>query len=172
MMYLLLTTLFLSACGRESSPTVPPGEITTEMAGYIDVFTELAREHGVTVSQQLYSAKILDSKDWKAFTEEKSQPKTLGGLCTVIINPPKNRSFPGYKKEPIEIFRYVAVMRLRRIPQQKALIFHELGHCLLNMEHSQSGIMSEFIPFVKDEAALSEMMDEFFQSYKTKEGTN
>ena len=170
MRYLLLTTLFLSACGRESSPTVPPGEITTEMAGYIDVFTELAREHGVTVSQQLYSAEILDSKDWQEFLKEKSQRKTLVGLCDVIINPPKKRSFPGYKKEPIQIFRYVTVKRMHHRPFQKALIFHELGHCLLNMEHSQSGIMSEVMKLVKDEADLSEMMDEFFQSYKTKEG--
>ena len=158
------------ACGRASlGEYLPPGGVTTEVADHVKAFTELAKENGVEVNQKLYSGKILNEKDWDAFSKDKNLPPETEGLCEIVTTR-RDSGFPDYKKEPTETFGFVTVLRLDRIPSLKSLIYHEFGHCLLNLDHSPTGLMAEFMEGVDSEKTLSAMMAVFFQSLKATGG--
>lgn len=162
----ILAPLILVACGRQPHPAdIPPGGISDEMVIYIDLFTKLAAEDNITITNQLYSAKMLDKEDWVAFRDQGGFTPTTIGICNTI-DVWEEGSFPNYERGPTETFRYATVLRIKDPLYQKALIFHELGHCLLNLTHSErtDDIMSASQPRIKDEEEFERMLNRLFQA--------
>lgn len=162
----ILAPLILVACGRKpQAADVPPGGISDEMAIYIDLFTKLAAEENIHITNQLYSAKMLDKEDWIAFRDQGGLTPDTIGLCSTI-DVWEEGSFPNYERGPTETFRYATVLRIKDPLYQKALIFHELGHCLLNLDHSEmtDDIMYASVPRMKDDREFEMMLNRLFQA--------
>lgn len=101
-----------SSCTKEHSQ-----EIEAELLVYFDAFVEEATTHGVEIT--------LEDLDIGGYVENIEQRGTLG-QCKSYSN--------GSKAIVVDISYWERANDLER----EYLVFHELGHCILNREHEDS----------------------------------
>lgn len=164
----VFASLVFAACGREPLKSkVPPGGLTEEMSQYIALFTKLAAEDGVKITERLYSAVSLDSEDWSTFANRNSLDFETVGLCETLTE--TRKKWPN--DEESYVYKYVTVLRGPQASlSYRSVIFHEFGHCLLNLAHveSKEEIMSEAAFEPENEEHLSAMLHRLFQSVPPK----
>lgn len=164
MILLIIIAMFLVACGddhqfRQTNQYTPvhqdrPIVLEPSMQVYIDEFYFEAERREVETSKLVGTANLVDSYP---------RPESVG-MCSGWIDP----------KNKIEVRRDLTALRSywekasdwgRRI-----VIFHELGHCALGLDHSDSDkeIMSPFkINDVYAEWNWPELVDNLFASKPT-----
>ena len=168
----LIAALAPAACGirqtdkSAENPPAPPGDVSDEMETYLKLFTDLADLEGVKIKNTLYSGRILNKEDFLSFGAKNNLKISVDGCCTIlpIYHAP---SFPDYKSGQInQILTYVTVKRNEDPIKQKTTIFHELGHCLLNLRHTEGkdDIMSASPARIKNEEEFAVKLHRLFQS--------
>lgn len=110
--------LALVGCGQ-----VPP-VIHPELAGYIRDFSSDCYSYGADLSG-LTSMKYVD------FADDLEGRKSLVGVCKMGM------AVGGYSP-----YWSIEVERLPSNVLQKALMYHELGHCVLGLDHVPDTIMN------------------------------
>ena len=134
---LAILTLVITACG-ENQPThgpildkapiqgTPPAVPAEDMGIYVQQFYDQAKEHGIPHPEVMISRIY--------FVDEKWSENEIGNcLSYMVIIDGKNLGIAG--KNEIKILRsfWDKSTGLTR----KALITHELAHCILGLEHSE-----------------------------------
>lgn len=124
MIKILAVALLLTSCGpkdldRRREPPLPPLQINSELWHFVELFKEDGLLRGVNI--QANSIRFL---------EYESLSGTTAGTCTPYLD--------GNGGIFYSEIRIDEIYRLYDFPlTKKALLYHELGHCLLGLEHKE-----------------------------------
>jgi len=157
---LILIIFVLIGCGTEEEKNQQP-ELPQKNYGkyemFVDNFIAIAEQEGVVVGkQQIDNLRLIDTADQEQILNLGFNKYTLG-VCLI----------QRYNSIHIEK-RFSETAKATLL---KFVIFHELGHCLLNAEHThdKSSLMAEQLPdfvyFTNDEKVFDNAIRKFFQNY-------
>lgn len=157
---LILIIFVLIGCGTEEEknqrPELPPKNYGKyEM--FVDNFIAIAEQEGVTIGkQQVDNLRLIDTTDQEQIINLGFNKSTLGVCLTRRYN-------------SIHIEKRFS--ETARASLLKFVMFHELAHCLLNVEHikDKNSLMAEQLPdymyFKHDDVVIDNAIREFFQQY-------
>lgn len=142
MRYVLLL-LAVCSCAPPAPPMLHP-----ELVGYIDEFIDDCHAYGADVSDLRllryvgYNTSIAGNPD-------------MVGVCWTM-------SVPG-----VRIATAIEVKDLGDDVLQKALMYHELGHCILNLNHRPGTLMAEeMLPKYIYEASWDRLVEDLCTRYR------
>lgn len=128
-MQIFLALLILVGCGSNNPVNIKRAEtkIEPDLQGFYDEFLEYSQRFGVKVHRILYTMSYVDS------IENTDNSLIVEGQCTTAFA-------GGISTHSIAI---------RRIPRDdgipwdrivlRTVVFHELGHCVMGLEHTAMG---------------------------------
>jgi hypothetical protein len=162
MFKIILVSLMLVGCGVEEQKAKAPELPAVDYGSYgvyVNEFLILASEAGIDMKNINTSKLRLIGTFDKSETKELEIDKYALGVCL------KNRQYNIIKIQ--NTFGDYA-----RMPVKKWVMFHELGHCLLNAEHTDSekgSLMVSHVPYeayvAKDDTLVIEATKEFMAQY-------
>lgn len=142
-MRLMALLLAISGCAQPIVPAFNP-----ELVGYIEDFAQDCRSYGADLTD-------FRKLHYVNFADNIAGQKEMVGVCWTM-------SYPGMK-----VATAIEVKDLNDDMLQKALMYHELGHCILNLDHRQGTIMSEeMMPRFVYETSWDKLVEDLCTRYK------
>lgn len=131
----MIGLILTAACGSQDFYIEP------SLEGYVIEFFDQCENHGVYTCKERYD-KLINVIEIKDITDIKAF-----GVCHTPFNGRRN----------IEIDKFSC----SHYPETcKVVVWHELGHCLYGLEHTQEGVMRSYAY----RSYPQEMIDNFFNS--------
>jgi hypothetical protein len=126
---ILMFSILLMSCGIDNNNVLPINRDVTKTGNpLIDPWIEMFYQRAEAKSLQLiYSIRVVLKPDEK-FTKYGDSI----GLCL---------KGQGY----VKVYLKESFFNSAKVCHQAMLIFHELGHCALNLEHTDSGLMAPYL---------------------------
>lgn len=181
---LLCVGMLLSVgCGKNSKPAnMPDRFMDTRLQFYLDEFVIDARSHGINIdgdrADSLRVMKFVDSVDDEKKSRGQAVSAEAGTIGTCASFEEQKTINAGFKTIKTDSYDWSEVWIDNDLAAEsshplalKELIYHELGHCLLNLDHVQPKPHSIMSP----EMSLNgkwltsnwdHLMKEFFESAK------
>jgi len=158
MFKLLLISMFLTACGtkaddfirREVNPKPPAYSIDPVMQPMIDQFMDDAHAYDADTSRAGY----LRIAEFAEIGRDQ-----VVGVCSEY-------TFSNGELSYLQVTIRPDFAERLDSPSYAGLMYHELGHCILNLEHSETGIMA---PVMYSESYYEENWDELVEELFTGE---
>lgn len=139
--WILILSMIVTACSFKRELIYElysvPDKIDIDLYNYLFEFQLYAKDNGVDL-------KDIDSLRLLVYGDPQSQYQASAdtvGICMIWTI-----GIPGILE--IENWKEIVVLSVdKQLVEQKLVVFHELGHCLLGLEHfnSQPDIMNEYL---------------------------
>lgn len=152
--FILGASLALSSCGYAAP--VPPVSIDSDLYPYYESFISALAARNLS-----YKATVR-SIHWVEKIERK-MPKgwIVAGMCTTYYEEaPEGQAILGPVKFPHE-YRVITISREADAGNAKTIIWHELGHCMLDLCHSPTAgeLMYQNVPPIWKDTNAEDMLN-------------
>ena len=160
---LFLLIFVLIGCGTDEK-TQTRSEVPAKNYGkyemFVDNFLALAQQEGVTIDKkQIDNLKLIGTTEREQIVELGFNKFSLGVCLSQKYN---------------TIYLEKNFSETTKFPLLKWVMFHELGHCILNAEHieEKNSLMASRVPddiyFIKDDKIVDDAARDFFKQYLQK----
>ena len=171
--------MLLSTACRPKVHEVPKPFVDPNLERYIESFVADAASYGIVITgdkiNNLRVVKFVDSvEQQKQAYGQPSGGESLAGACTDVVVDTRNQAGiyrTGERKSWQEIWISNTITRSASAPSLvlKELMYHELGHCLLGLDHAAAAPHKIMSPAVSGDINFLEknwvrLLDEFFGS--------